>query len=469
MSTTSAPPQPPPLRSLPGSYGWPVVGPVWDKLNYFWFQGPVEFYKKGIEKNKSTVFRTNVPPSFPLFVSVNPKVVALLDTTSYSHMFDPEIADKRDTLLGDFMPSLGYTGGQRTVPYLDTEETKHTQIKRFGLDILKRGSKLWVSELQVNLEEMWTAVEAEVSAKGSSSFASPMKQSMFKFINKVCLGAEVSKSPEIAKSGMSFIDRWFFLMVFPTININVVQPLEEIFLHSFAYPPFLVRGGYNKLIDFIKTEGRETVQRGMTEYGLTEEETVHNLFFMFYFNCLEGFNLLLPDILGRLFTDKTGLQDRLRAEARQNGGPDLTFEAVKQMPNIRSLVWETLRFKPPVPTQYSRARKDFRLSSHDASYEIKKGELLCGYLPLVMRDPVIFNDPDTFQPDRFVGEKGTDLLKYLYWSNGPETADPTATNKQCMGKDYVTLSASMLVAYILRRYDSIKGDSSKITAVEMAK
>ncbi|CAI0460339.1 unnamed protein product [Linum tenue] len=38
-----------------------------------------------------------------------------------------------------------------------------------------------------------------------------------------------------------------------------------------------------------------------------------------------------------------------------------------------------------------------------------------------------------------------------------------------MGKDYVTLSASMLVAYILRRYDSIKGDGSKITAVEMAK
>ncbi|CAI0550840.1 unnamed protein product [Linum tenue] len=38
-----------------------------------------------------------------------------------------------------------------------------------------------------------------------------------------------------------------------------------------------------------------------------------------------------------------------------------------------------------------------------------------------------------------------------------------------MGKDYVTLSASMLVAYLLRRYDSISGDFTTITALDVAK
>ncbi|CAI0550850.1 unnamed protein product [Linum tenue] len=422
-----------------------------------------------MEKYKSTVFRTNVPPCFPFFAGVNPNVVAMLDVKSYSHMFDPEIADKRDTFLGDFMPSLGYSGGQRTVPYLDTEETKHTQIKRFGLDILKRSSKVWISELEANLDEAWAKVEADVSSKGRAKFVNPLKLCMFKLLIKCFLGVDVSESPEIAESGVSIVDIWFILMLLPTISQNVFQPLEGIFIHTFAYPSFLVRRGYNKLADFIRTRGHEVVQRGVTEYGLSEEEAVHNLFFMIGFNAFEGFNLLLPDLLNQLLSDQTGLQDRLRVEARQMGGPVLTFDSVKQMPHIRSLVYETLRFNPRVPLQYARARKDFRLSSHEASFDIKKGELLCGYQVLVARDPVVFDDPESFKPDRFVGEKGTELLKYLIWSNGPETGTPTESNKQCMGKEYVVLTASVIVAYLLRRYDSMAGDGSTITALEKVK
>ncbi|BBG99975.1 allene oxide synthase [Prunus dulcis] len=66
----------------PGAYGWPLLGPISDRLDYFWFQGPETFFKKRTEKYKSTVFRTNVPPSFPLFLNVNPNVVVLFWTAS---------------------------------------------------------------------------------------------------------------------------------------------------------------------------------------------------------------------------------------------------------------------------------------------------------------------------------------------------------------------------------------------------
>lgn len=211
------------------------------------------------------------------------------------------------------------------------------------------------------------------------------------------------------------------------------------------------------------------LQRGETEFGLSRKESIHNLLFVLGFNAYGGFSVFLPGLVSTILSDTTGLQAKLRKEAREKGGPTLSFDSIKEMPLIQSVVYETLRLNPPVPIQYGRARKDFQLSSHDSVYDIKKGELLCGYQKLVMKDPKIFNEPESFKPDRFMNEKGSELLNYLYWSNGPQTGSPTVSNKQCAAKDYVVLTAALVVAYIFRRYDSITGDSSSITAVEKAK
>ena len=211
------------------------------------------------------------------------------------------------------------------------------------------------------------------------------------------------------------------------------------------------------------------LQRGETEFGLSRKESIHNLLFVLGFNAFGGFSVFLPSLVSTIASDTTGLQAKLRKEAREKGGSTLSFDSIKEMPLIQSVVYETLRLNPPVPIQYGRARKDFQMSSHDSVYDIKKGELLCGYQKLVMKDPKIFDEPESFKPDRFMDEKGSELLNYLYWSNGPQTGSPTVSNKQCAAKDYVVLTAALFVAYVFRRYDSITGDSSSITAVEKAK
>ncbi|GAB4825193.1 hypothetical protein Ancab_008068 [Ancistrocladus abbreviatus] len=459
-----------PVRTIPGSYGWPMLGPISDRLDYFWFQGPETFFRKRIEKHKSTVFRTNVPPCFPFFVGVNPNVIAVLDCKSFSHLFDMEIIEKKDILVGDFMPSVSFTGKYRVCAYLDTAEEDHSKVKSFAIDILKRSSGVWVSSLLSELDSMWDSIDESLSKDGKASYIVPLQKCLFNFLSKSIVGADPASSPQIAESGYSMLDKWLALQLLPTVYIGFLQPLVEIFLHSFSYPSALVQGGYKKLAEFIAKEGKEMVQRGQTEFQLSEEQTIHNLLFMLGFNAFGGFSIFLPTLLSKLGEKPTGVQSKLKEEARlKSGGSSLSFQSIKEMPLIQSFVYETLRLNPPVPIQYGRARKDFLLSSHDSVFEVKKGELLCGYQKLVMRDPKVFDDPESFVSDRFTAEKGSGLLDYLYWSNGPQTGTPSPSNKQCVAKDYVALTACLLVAHALRRYESITCSSSTVTAAVRSK
>nr|XP_027061608.1 fatty acid hydroperoxide lyase, chloroplastic-like [Coffea arabica] len=461
-----------PVRKIPGSYGWPLLGPISDRLDYFWFQGPETFFKKRIEKNKSTVFRTNVPPTFPFFVGVNPNVIAVLDVKSFSHLFDMEIVEKANVLVGDWMPSTKYTGDMRVCAYLDTSEAKHTQLKKFSMDILKRSSAIWVKTMVSKLDTMWATIESDISKSGSSNIIPPLQQFLFNFLTICITGADPSTSPEISKAGFALIDTWLGLQLLPTVKVGILQPLEEIFLHSFQYPFWLVQGGYNKLVKFIEEEGTEVIQRGEKEFNLTAKETVHNLLFMLGFNAYGGFSLLFLALVNALGDDQNpGIQEKLRNEVREKIGTDsskLSFEAIKELELVQSFVYEALRLNPPVPLQYARARKDFKLTSYDSVYEIKKGELLCGYQPLVMKDSKVFDNPENFEPGRFTEEKGQELLNYLFWSNGPQTGSPSESNKQCAAKDYVTLTASLFLADMFQRYDSITISSGSITAVKNA-
>lgn len=341
------------------------------------------------------------------------------------------------------------------------------QVKKFSMNILKQSSSIWVSELISNLDIFLDEMETTLSKNSSASYLFPLQKFLFTFLFKVLARADPSLDPKIAESGYSMLNRWLALQLLPTVSVGTIQPLEEILLHSFSYPFFLVSGDYNNLYNFVKQHGKEVIGSGI-EFGLSEDEAIHNLLFMLGFNSFGGFSVFLPNLLDNIANAPKDLQHKLRKEAREKGGSTLGFDSLKEMELINSTVYETLRMNPPVPLQFGRARKDFRLNSYDSSFNVKKGELLCGYQKLVMRDSVVFDEPDRFKPERFTEEKGAELLNYLYWSNGPQTGSPSVSNKQCAAKDIVTFTASLIVAHLFRRYDFIKGDGSSFTILRKA-
>ncbi|XP_010434982.1 PREDICTED: probable inactive linolenate hydroperoxide lyase [Camelina sativa] len=338
------------------------------------------------------------------------------------------------------------------------------------METLKRSSKVWLRELRSNLNIFWGTIESEISKNGAASYVFPLQRCIFGFLCASLAGVDVSVSPDIAESGWKTLNTWLALQVIPTTKLGVLpQPLEEILLHTWAYPSQIVAGNYKKLYDFIDENAGDCIRCGQEDFGLTREEAIHNLLFVMGFNAYGGFSVFLPSLIGRI-TGDSGLQERIRSEVRRvcGSGSDLDYKTVNEMELVKSVVYETLRFSPPVPLQFARARKDFQISSHDSVFEVKKGELLCGYQPMVMRDGNVFDEPDEFKPDRYIGQTGSELLDYLYWSNGPQTGTPSAANKQCAAKDMVTLTASLIVADLFLRYDSITGDSGSIKSVVKA-
>lgn len=272
--------------------------------------------------------------------------------------------------------------------------------------------------------------------------------------------------------------KWVLVQLGPLLTLGLPSVLEDLLLHSFRLPAALVKKDYERLAAFFK-ESAGTVLDEAVEMGITRDEAVHNLLFATCFNAFGGMKILFPGLMKLLGRAGGKVHGKLAEEVRRvigKGGGEVTMKGIEEMELVKSVVYETLRLDPPVPVQYGKAKRDMVVESHEAAYEVKAGEMLFGYQPFATKDPRVFERPEEFVAERFVGEKGEGLLKYVVWSNGPETETPTVGNKQCAGKDFVVLVARLFVVELFLRYDSFDievgtsplGSSVKITSLKKA-
>ncbi|XP_058069185.1 allene oxide synthase 1, chloroplastic-like [Magnolia sinica] len=444
-----------PIRKIPGSYGPPLVGPLKDRLDFFYNQGREAFFKTRIQRHQSTVFRTNMPPG--PFISPNPNVVALLDAVSFPTLFDVSKVEKKDLFVGTYMPSTELTGGYRILSYLDPDEPSHAKLKQLIFFLLKSSRDRVIPEFQISFSALFADLEAELSAKGKAGFNTPNDSASFSFLANSLYGVNPVDT-ELGKDGPTLIGKWVLFQLGPLLRLGLPKLLEELLLHTFPLPPFLVKKDYGRLYKFFYDSAGPVLDEAQ-KMGISRDEATHNLIFATCFNSFGGMKIFFPAIvkwIGRAGSKlHRQLAEEIRSAIRSNGG-EVSMRAMEQMPLMKSVVYEAFRIEPPVQFQYGKAKRDLIVKSHDAAFEIKKGEMLFGFQPFATKDPRIFDRAEEFVPDRFVGEAGEKLLKHVIWSNGPETENPTVENKQCAGKDFVVLAARLLVVEIFRRYDSFE-------------
>ncbi|KAJ6739015.1 HYDROPEROXIDE LYASE [Salix koriyanagi] len=371
-----------PLKPIPGSYGLPLFGAIKDRLDYFYNQGKDEFFSTRAKKYQSTVFKTNMPPG--PFIAQNPKVIAVLDAISFPVLFDTSKIEKFDVLDGTYLPSLSFTGGHRVCAYLDPSEPNHTSLKSFFMSVLASKHNDFIPLFRTCLSQMFVDIDDEMGSKKTASFNDPNK--------------------------------WLGLQLAPLATLGFpkfLKHFEDLLIHTFPIPFFPVKSDYKKLYDAFYASSGSVLDKAES-LGIDRDEACHNLW--------------VGQAGEKLHSQ---LANEIRSVVKEEGG--VSFQALEKMTLTKSVVYEALRIEPGVPFQYGKAKEDIVINSHDAAYEIKKGEMIFGYQPFATKDPKIFDHAEEFVGHRFVGE-GENLLKYVYWSNGRETEDPTVGNKQCPGE-----------------------------------
>nr|XP_010915208.1 allene oxide synthase 2 [Elaeis guineensis] len=443
-----------PIKPIPGSYGLPFFSPIRDRLDFYYFQGHDAFFKSRVSKYQSTVFRVNVPPAFSM--ASDPRVIAVLDAKSFPVLFDLSVVDKTDVLTGTYIPSAALTGGFRPLAYLDPADPRHAALKQLLFDLLAaRGPRL-IPSFRAAYSALLDSLEAALANSGPADFNTLNEATALNFVCEFLFGGAAPSTTAHKKA-----IKWLFFQLHPLVTLGLPKLLEELFFHTFHLPPFLVRSDYKALASYFAEAAKPVLDDAEKTRGLSREETLHNLVFVAVFNAYGGIKLSFPRILRRLAESGPELHARLAREIRsvvRSEGGAVTVAGLERMELTKSVVWELLRLDPPVEYQYARAKKDLVIESHEAAFRVKKGEMIFGYQPVATRDERVFRKGGEFVADRFVGEEGKKLLKYVYWSNGRETEEAEVGNKQCPGKDVVVMMCRLLVVEFFLRYDSFTAE-----------
>ncbi|GAU14336.1 hypothetical protein TSUD_308960 [Trifolium subterraneum] len=465
-----------PMRRIPGDYGLPFIGPIQDRLDYFYSEGGRDtFFRTKMNKYNSTIFRANMPPG--PFISSNPNVIVLLDGKSFPILFDNSKVEKRDIFTGTFMPSTELTGGHRILSYLDPTEPKHEQLKSLIFFLLKTRSSHFIPEFHSSYTNLFDTLEKELAETGKAAFTDANDQAAFNYLVKAFFGTNPTET-NLKMDAPKIVSKWTLMQLSPILSLGLPKYIEEPLLHTFRLPPILVKKDYQRLYDFFYESSTGPILDEAVRLGVSKEEAVHNLLFTTCFNSFGGMKLFFPNLLKWIGRSGVNLHRRLAEEIRsvvKSNEGKVSMAAMEQMPLMKSVVYEALRIEPPVPLQYGKAKHDFVIENHENSFQVKEGEMLFGFQPFATKDPKIFDNAGEFVGERFMGE-GEKLLKHVFWSNGRETEEPTVGNKQCPGKDFVVLFSRLLVVELFLRYDTFSiqvgkspiGSSVTLTSLKRA-
>ncbi len=134
---------------------------------------------------------------------------------------------------------------------------------------------------------------------------------------------------------------------------------------------------------------------------------------------------------------------RLIAEVGALGDRPLDVDDVAALPLLRAVIAEALRLWPPAYSLFLRqATEDVDLG--DAV--IRAGDLV-QIVPFTLhRDPRWFDEPDSFDPDRFLRPPSWPTHAYLPFGSGPRV---------CIGQNFALVEACVVAATILQRWEPV--------------
>ncbi|MDH6244110.1 cytochrome P450 [Mycobacterium sp. OTB74] len=134
------------------------------------------------------------------------------------------------------------------------------------------------------------------------------------------------------------------------------------------------------------------------------------------------------------------IQERVAAEAAALGNRPLTTDDVKDLPYTVQVLHEALRLCPPGAANPRMVMSDIAIDG----YRVPAGTIAVVGVYAMQRDPALWANPTTFDPDRFSPEnsQNRDRWQYVPFGAGP---------RSCIGNHFAMLEATLALATIVRR------------------
>ena len=130
------------------------------------------------------------------------------------------------------------------------------------------------------------------------------------------------------------------------------------------------------------------------------------------------------------------------------GGRAPTAADLMHLPVLRAVIDETLRMFPPAYTLFLRqAHQDVDL----LGIKIRKGDLVQVVPYITQRDPRFFDNPNSFDPSRFLGKTSWPQYAYLPFGAGPRV---------CIGQNFGLMETCLVAATLLQRM--VPGEATNI-------
>jgi cytochrome P450 len=134
-------------------------------------------------------------------------------------------------------------------------------------------------------------------------------------------------------------------------------------------------------------------------------------------------------------------RERVTAEARQElAGPAVGL--IQRLVETRAVVDEAIRLYPPLPAISRAALGPDELAGH----KIKPGSMVVIAPYVVHRHRALWQQPDIFDPSRFLGHARDAIPRFAYLPFG-------AGPRICIGAAFALQEATLVVAAILRSFD----------------
>ena len=135
-----------------------------------------------------------------------------------------------------------------------------------------------------------------------------------------------------------------------------------------------------------------------------------------------------------------GVEKRLHGEldaALSGAAPNLAD--LERLPYARMVIEETMRLYPTVPQVARQAIGEDMIDG----VRVPKGAIINLNIWLAHRDPRIWTDPETFQPERFdpAGAENRPKLAYFPFGSGPRI---------CIGSSFAMMEAHLILATVAR-------------------